>query len=219
MLIDIGTNGTSNAGYGGTVNIGVGAAGSEVPIIKDLVVYAPGNGYWGSNWVAPVSVPAGTRISAAVNGNAGADTYYVDVALYDGYFSSIECSGLDSMGATGGHGTLITAGAAATKGSYSQLVASTPRDYFAIAISAATKSNTGLPADRWLFDVAIGGAGSEIIIVPDMFLSTSAVSFQGSAPFMSFLPIEIPAGTRVSARVSSALGGSLIGFIVYGLYE
>src|SRR5512138_3447198 len=59
---------------------------------------------------------------------------------------------------------LLTAGVANVKGAYSQLIASTPFDvagllFFCTIVSAGTP---------YLMDIAIGGAGSEQVVVPNL---------------------------------------------------
>jgi hypothetical protein len=221
IKIDISTNASSNTGFGGGVKIAIGGAGSEIDIILDLQLKAPLSAYYGGSYLFPVSIPAGTRIAAAANGNAGAsDVYYVHVELFDSGWGTEDFAGVDSIGATnsGSRGTAVTAGAAATKGSYAQLTASTPRDYDAIALVVTDITSAGMAGDRWLIDLAIGGAGSEVIILPDWFISTTT-SDDPRGQLGCVLPISIPAGTRVAARVASALGSNLIGIVAYGLYQ
>jgi hypothetical protein len=103
-------------------------------------------------------------------------------------------------------GTVITSGAINTKGSYGELTASAPfdADGFTLVISEIVGDNN-------MIDIAIGAAGAEVVIVEN--LPVEGNLFSGA--FTTFIPIPIPAGSRVAARVqnqaaSIALGVSMV---------
>jgi hypothetical protein len=106
---------------------------------------------------------------------------------------------------TTSRGTAVTAAATAhTKGAYAQIIASTAHAAKGFLVQLG---NASAGVD-YSVDIAIGGAGSEIIIVADLLAGsgTGSIARQGAY----FIPIPIPAGTRVSARcqattLSSAL--------------
>jgi hypothetical protein len=93
----------------------------------------------------------------------------------------------------------ITDGAANTKGSYVQLVASLP-----YSISGIILSYTGSSVGYVLADIAVGASASEKDVIPNLMLATG----QG-ANFSAclFLPISIRAGRRISMRGQGTAGG------------
>lgn len=95
-----------------------------------------------------------------------------------------------------GHATLNT------KGSWTQLIASTARDTSAILASFLIEDSD---FDA-LLDLGIGAAASEVVIVPDLLITstTNRVSRQ------VWIPIYIPAGTRVAARVQTNPGAKRV---------
>lgn len=96
--------------------------------------------------------------------------------------------------------TQIAANASAnTKGSYTELVSSTPYDTFEVILHIAQ-----LAQADFLIDFAIGGSGSEIDIVPNLLFSGN----QTPSNFSIRLPLFIPRGSRVSARCQSTSGSS-----------
>ncbi len=109
------------------------------------------------------------------------------------------CNGRN-LGATGGTGTgtVLTAGATANvKGSYTQMIAATSGDTSFVSIYLAgsdTSNSTGCG-----IDIAIGPAGSEKVIVSNLMCSGS----YGTTSTSIALPLSIPAGSRVSARMQS----------------
>jgi hypothetical protein len=85
-----------------------------------------------------------------------------------------------------------------TKGSYSEIVSSLPYDISGIIASSVAEY---YGAHRFFWDIAIGAASSESVIVSNL-----GHQVQASQWFMGinhFIPISIKSGTRVSARVQS----------------
>jgi hypothetical protein len=100
--------------------------------------------------------------------------------------------------------------------SYTQLIASTSFDSFGIFVML----NGGAIASTnkaYLVDIAIGGVGSEQIIIPNLMggqQAASATTSMGGS--MYFFPIMIPAGSRISARSQCSAGtGSAISVKVH----
>jgi len=99
--------------------------------------------------------------------------------------------------------TVITASATAnTKGSYTQIVASTAFDStWMMLIVRGFGTSRG-----FLLDLAIGAAASEKVIISNLLLGSSG---NGCLPgTYGPFPISIPAGTRIAARLQSTTGSS-----------
>lgn len=96
-------------------------------------------------------------------------------------------------------GTTITASASThTKGNYTQLIASTTYHSKRILVFIAPHATNTL----YLTDIAVGANGAEQVIIPNLpiGIGTGGDTFRGA---IYDLPVNIPAGTRVSARVQS----------------
>src|SRR5262245_26983065 len=91
--------------------------------------------------------------------------------------------------------TVTAAGSANVKGSFSQLIAVTAADIsmLGVTITGATTGVAG--AESASVDIAIGAAGSEIIVIPDIVVS-SANTVVGQFASHILVPLQIPAGTR-----------------------
>ena len=206
-----------------SIDIGIGASGSENILIPDLVLCNPGENA-ASRWILPINIPSGTRISARSQalGTATGVICTVLLTTYDGGFTQDEgFAGVDTMGfiSASTAGTTLTPGVAANaKGSYAQLIASTTRDYIGV-FGAVDLLGASSGVETYWIDVAVGASGSEQIIVPQWGVYLWDVTDSN----MQFIPVIIPAGTRVSARAGSADGtggGALnIGFTLYGVYQ
>lgn len=106
-------------------------------------------------------------------------------------------------------GTTVTSSATVyTKGaSYTQIFAATTYESYGFWISIG---GTGASATRTdtLIDIAIGGSGSEQIIVPNLLCGWRNVFSVN--PMSLFLPIYIPKGARVSARTACATASKAV---------
>jgi hypothetical protein len=200
--------------YNYSISIGVGAAGSETAIITDLVFYSPSPVREGV--LLPVTIPAGTRISARPQWGVGSGVT-CSVILLDGSFCDTSgFSGVDTIGIVSHYyGTSVVPSATAnTKGSFTQIIASTARDYAGFLLGFDNVSG-GADSNVRLWDFAIGSAGSEIVILPNIM-----VKMQSYHSLQPYIPMDIPAGTRISARNQATLASAAgAGCYLYGVYR
>lgn len=112
----------------------------------------------------------------------------------------LELARLDEAGTiASSNGVLITKpGVANTKGAWIQLIAATPAPAGELWLSFNLASTTG-GADL-LFDIGIGPAGQEQVLVPNLMVSQGSLTLG----VLIRLPAEIPPGTRIAARVQSS---------------
>lgn len=110
---------------------------------------------------------------------------------------------LEDDAALASYGATITAsGSANTKGSYTQIAASLARSCAGVMLQILGNSGAYV-----LLDLAIGGAGSEVVVVPNLHGSIS-LSSNGNSSI--FIPLYLPAGTRVAARCQAGVGASTV---------
>lgn len=100
--------------------------------------------------------------------------------------------------ATQASSTLTSPGSANTKGSYTELITSLPYDVDGLLILTGTNSAT----NRFIIDIAVGGAGSEVVIFPDLLSNQMS-----RACTWVHLPVSLAAGTRVAGRCSASGAG------------
>ena len=222
LAIDFSDSGNSSTAGNFAVDIGIGSSGNEIVIIPSLALFIVStNTYSANRWMIPVQIPAGTRISARYQTSSPVATSQVCIHMtgYSGGMTQSQLGAVDVLGFSSGSSagtTLTSSGSANVKGSYAQLVASTAADY--IGLMAAFTSGT-VGGNDMAIDVATGSSGNEIVIIPNipMKLPTVASGLFGEHGTTPFLPIPIPAGTRLSARVQSGTGSQTIGFLLYGV--
>lgn len=94
--------------------------------------------------------------------------------------------------------TAVTASASTnTKGAYAAVVASTAVDCDGFLVTFAGQTSNV----RVLLDIAIGGAGSEDVIVDNLLWSANQ-----NLVHTFYVPVSLPAGTRIAARCQSSTG-------------
>jgi hypothetical protein len=90
-----------------------------------------------------------------------------------------------------------------TKGSWTQLIASSSGNTSSIVVSAAgvgaSATNTAT-----LLDIGTGASGSETTIIADVAVGASGSTGQGVNNSFE-IPFKIPSGTRISARIQSVV--------------
>ncbi len=109
-------------------------------------------------------------------------------------------------------GAAITGGAANVKGAYAEIYVATEFETSLLFLMLHT-----IAASDYLVDIAIGAAGSEVIIIPDIIIRNTGSQFQ---PPVVWYPVALPPGTRLAARAQSAstfAQNRTLDIIIYGV--
>lgn len=194
------------------LDIGIGPASSQVVLIPNINLYNCVT-VVSSDFYLPVDIKAGSAIWLRTQTpGAGSAAFFIQLDVYGGGATQqAGFSGGDSIGANTATslGTSLTASTPAnTKGAYQQLTAATQRDYAGLIVNLAGQTSGA----TYNTDIAIGPSGSEVIILP------SVICGQSSA-ISGFFPINIPAGTRIAARVSSSVASRSLYCSCVGVYQ
>jgi len=142
-------------------------------------------------------------------GYLGATPLFRDITWFEEVSSNI----IDQSSAV----TVTANSSAHTKGAYAELVASTSANASYIVIDcemATSATNTST-----LLDIATGASGSETVLVGDVAVGGAVRSLGTRCPFAFGVPIKIPSGTRLSARIQSVVTGGKTGTVVVRTYE
>jgi hypothetical protein len=206
------------------LDIGIGASGSEVAILPNL--FSKSAQYAGGiiQMLLPLSIPAGTRIAARSQASAASSVsnFVVSLELFSGEYNSTE--GItafdDIIGLSGSppNSVAVTPTPANTKTAWTQLQASTTRDYAGLLVLV---DNQGVPDTTnypgFATDIGIGASGSEVAIITNI-----SGLFSDKTPCAAvYVPVNVPAGSRLSTRSSigpAVLAGSKVGVAIYGAY-
>lgn len=133
-----------------------------------------------------------------------------------GYFGGSQ--DLQTVGVTTSGGTSSTlvapSSTADTKGSWVELVSSLPQDVVGFILSIVPSD----PGINSLMDIGIGASGSEQVILAN-YLIDSSVSSNLTGLHYLYVPLALPAGTRVALRSQEGVSygfGMSIGFTGVG---
>jgi len=204
-------------------DVAIGAAGAERVILSNILIQRfIANDSTMALFLFPLHISRGQRLSARCQSATASDSaIQMSLQLFEGSFTQITgYAGCDGIGAVTGtsRGTLITSGGANTKGSYTQLVALAANDYSSFHISFDNQGTTSADRDC-LLDIAVGSAGQEKIIIPDIgfhFESASASIYPATqGPY--FVPV--PRGSRIAARLQASAATQSTGIVLSGTYQ
>lgn len=91
-----------------------------------------------------------------------------------------------------------------SKGSWTQVFSSLANETYGLLICVNTNT-TSAASRNTVIDIGIGGAGSEIVLVPDL-IGGNAIGFTtNGGGLWYYFPVFIPAGTRVAVRAQSTV--------------
>lgn len=207
-------------------DVGIGAEGAEVTIINNLLVSAQiaANQLMCITYV-PLSVPAGVRIAARVQCTTAA-AHYASLGvmpIVGGFSSPSPFTRVTTYGANtadSGGTSIDPGGTAHTKGAWIQLTASTSFAHRGFFLAFGNQSNAARVASYWFVDIAVGAEGVEAALIPNIPLGCEGGAYVVTPKFTPFIPVDIPIGTRLSARAQCGINDAtdrLFDLIIYGL--
>ena len=206
------------------LDIGVGGGGSEEIIFEDLLL-CPSSNYDSdfSKFVyAPVRIGAGIRVAARCQGTVGSEVINISLnAVPSAFTSMMPGSNVIAFGANtadSGGISVDPGGTANTKGAWTEIDASTSDNIKGIWITQATVNNTANRVQRCMYDVAIGGSGSEEIIAENLIYIGSQQETVFSMPV--FFPIDVPSGSRLAIRAQTTTTDAtdrIMDHVIYGV--
>lgn len=111
--------------------------------------------------------------------------------------------------------TVTAAGSANTKGTYTQLIASTNFEVRGIWVAVFQSGLTDATDNRMLLDIAKGPAGSEVVIIPNLLAGHHSNAWHSP---LGYYPLLVAAGTRIAARVQAAVASraTQVGIWLFG---
>lgn len=205
------------------VEIGVGASGSETPIITDIAFAGHQANASCQTRAVPIFIPSGTRVAfRAQTAASGAQTVYLIAAFAKTTGMNRLPATADSLGVNSStsHATALTGTANVT---YTEIVASTSKAYQSLLLNISSASKVGINAN-FRATLAVGPAGKEVDLctVDARQDSGGTLSWSNTWFTTNGLPAGgyIPAGSRLSVKHNIAsnpgyLEASVIG-VPYG---
>jgi hypothetical protein len=210
------------------LDIGIGAAASETVLIPNIGCGFRGTAFTGniynnsgSDWFFPLSVAAGSRLSArAQSAKAAGATALVHISLWSSG-GGISGSAIDAIGANTAtsRGVDVVAGLSNVEGDWTEITSSTSNDYRALLWAIQGAGDSGLLAGQLLLDIGKGGSGSETVILSNRpnVLGTSETLAPNPGAFLPVLA-SLPSGTRLAARAQfDSASAQSVDVILYGV--
>jgi hypothetical protein len=115
--------------------------------------------------------------------------------------------------------TTVTANTSAhTKGSYSQLIASTASNasLLVVLVGGIHAGNTNTAT---LVDIATGASGSETDVAANIAVGGASVASTAPNGIVIPIPLKVPSGTRLSARIQSVVTGGKTASVTAFLFD
>lgn len=184
------------------IDIAIGSAASEQIIVPNILVSMDANNISFSVYI-PVALPQGVRVSARCQSSDGGQAIGVRFSAFAG--THLLMQGLPREGVNYGANTADSGGVSvdpggsiSAKGNYSELTAATTRAHAGLLVCFGYQNNAAAATRDLTCDIAIGAAASEQIIIPD--LGVASLANEALTPGLYFIPISVPAGSRLAAR-------------------
>ena len=218
----------SNLGTGNNnflLDIGIGAAASEVVIAPNLYAHTTGvTASPGSlnTYYFPIKINKGERISARVQSDTGGESSEVLIIRAPASFSSGQGTGrvVDIGTSLGGStGTTVARTTANTFGAWVEIDAAIVDAFRGLSVTGIQSVTTSWTSNnRVTYEVGVGSAGNEETIFNGWLISQGTDETTHGAT-MPFIPVGIPAGSRVSIRAAASTGNSDLDleYIIYGV--
>jgi hypothetical protein len=208
------------------VDIAYGGIGSEVVLIQNLAFGWRGDKYL--EYRIPVYLPVGTRLHAKAQSAVGSQTVTLMVVPITrpptGISTSANILGsnfpvvkaLNANTATSA-GTVVTLpGATNTKGAWTEMIAATAEPYQALMVGVQGGSDVTASNASILLDIGIGASGSETTVIPNIVVITTTAELV-TVPDSGAWLVNVPVGSRISARYQASATAGGLDVIVYGI--
>ena len=193
------------------IDIGIGAASSEVIIVPDLLTSGRESQEAGF-YSLPVFIPDGSRVAVRTQsgGSAGDGPVGSFVCIGGGFNSELTPILYDNYGLNLGttRGVDIDPGGVVhTKGAWFELSSSLTYNMSGGFLRLGNTRNSSRQTYNFLIDVGIGAAASEVVIISNTAMRTT--TGETLTPAWVPIPVNIVAGTRVAIRAQcSGIDGS-----------
>ena len=199
------------------VDIGIGAAASEIVIVSGLqaggaTTVALGN----VGFFLPLRIPNGVRVAARCQALIASDTVICQVAYEtDGGGTKPSYAAVDTYGpdTANSRGVLLSQ----NNTTWTQIVASTTNDIDALLFVPDFYDDTTQTALNAQYQIGVGAAAAEQVVFTSSWRqATTEIQYPMLVADSVPTPCNIPAGSRISIRRTAAYannqGGQLYGF-------
>jgi hypothetical protein len=201
ILVQVNAFNTSTLDSSTIMEIGVGAASSEVVWGQVLC------GFLQANMILtfPGFIAAGSRVAVRIRSIQPTKNVTSNTFRFLGASSIITAAPtMYGINTAASRGVVLTApGAINTESEWTEITAATTSEHNVIGATYQLASGTVLSTGA-LFDIGIGAAGFETVLVPNMY-ANCATTESFNMPVPNCFGVNIPVGSRLSARYRTTL--------------
>lgn len=220
LMINISGNNTSGASRNTVVDIGIGAASSEVVLIPNLIggnaqgFTATGSGLW---YYFPIFIPSGTRVAIRAQSTV-TTTFSVYIQAYERPLNPAmvkAASYVQAVGVSVPTGTSVTSGTN-SDGSWTLLGTVSRKCWFWQIGAEIPSSNITHSSVTYALDLAVGdGTNFDILLQNQIFVTTSA-EVATMPPIFAGCELAVPAGASIYARGQCSGTAQALNIAAYG---
>lgn len=194
------------------LQIGTGASSSEVALVTIAVGFSPGPRII----MIPAHIISGTRVAARLQSAVTSKSVDVISSAYASKTNHIGTPTMYGLDTGNSRGVVLSApGSLNTKGSWTEITSATTADHTALLICPQLAGATNISTAAMLIDIGIGGSGSETVLVDDLYgITTASESVTWATPLL--YGIDVPSGTRLSARYQRANANNTVDLFIVG---
>ena len=199
--------GNSSAAADFVFDLSINVGGNRFIIAGDLRHCDVKDGHWAQYHMLPIHVPAGSQLSIRCASSVLSTT--LDILIV-GHSSSLfggpgysRCIALYTPSSS--PGINCDPGATNNTKTRTQITASTPQRVVALMVGSGGGGDASRSAvHRWLFDIEQGGAGSEQVIIPNIYQGCNSTGDLPTQTVLGPFPCDIAAGTRLSCNIQDS---------------
>ena len=209
LIICINNNNVSAASRNSVLDIGIGAAASEVVLFPDLICgnavnyNVSGGGVW---YYFPIAIPAGTRIAIRAQSTVTTAFNCFIQALQKPQNPSMfkACSYVEAIGMTAPQGTGPYTPGTTSEGAWQLLGASTRDNWFWQIGAQVNSSDTSHVAAAMHLDLAYGDATNKDILLDSVLFTTASTEGHTNPLLTVGAGGFVPAGTNIYFRAQTS---------------
>ena len=195
-------NGSAAADY--VLDLAINVGGNRFIIAQDLRFcnIRAANEQW-DIYALPLHVPSGSQLSVrCASSTASATCQVVIIGYSSGQFGAPGYSRCQAFYTSAtSRGINCDPGAVAHTKTRTQITASTSDRAVALLVYVGPNADIAAAATRWLFDIEVGGAGTEQVLLPNMYLGRGAPYDIPTSKVFGPYPCDIPAASRMSVNI------------------
>jgi hypothetical protein len=222
LLVQFGVDGV-RANTNWFLDIGIGAAAAEQPLISNLMVTSGTTVPQTFPYLILVEVPKGSRLSARFScshGSASGTTIRCGIQIYSpNWETALQSAPVKDYGinlATS-EGTTLVPGASAESAWVEVAPSATFAHSYLIIYAGKTDTDTALTDDAFGLDIGLGVAGSETTVLGDLPFAVSVDADNLFPSIVGPLPVPVAKGNRIAIRALGVTAQTGYRFALYGM--